>query len=147
MPRYRKIGELPTGALSYSCKCVDGKCTNCGDCCTDLLPLSKQELDSIVRYAKTHKLKEHRQAPFFNPEATDMTCPFRNAYTKKCEIYPVRPLICRSFSCAKPLDVAERDRDEIHKTRQVVSLRYEVFGNTEVVGLLTYACMKGAGLL
>lgn len=123
------------------------KCSNCGNCCVDLLPVTKGELDRLYHYAKKHGLKEHRQAPFWDPKATDLTCPFRNSHTKQCEVYPVRPLICRSFTCAKPLDVAKHDRDEIHKTRQVVSLRFEIFGNTECVSLITAACLRGAGLL
>lgn len=147
MAYYGSIQDVPPGDTTYANHCVDGKCSNCGNCCVDLLPLTKSELERLRRYACEHSLKEHRQAPFWDPNATDLTCPFRNQHTQKCEVYPVRPLICRSFTCAKPLDVAKRDRDEIHKTRQVVSLRYEVFGNTETVALLTAACMRGAGIL
>lgn len=147
MAYYGSIQEVPPGDTTYANHCVDDKCSNCGNCCVDLLPLTKNELERLRRYAREHNLKEHRQAPFWDPNATDLTCPFRNQHTQKCEVYPVRPLICRSFTCAKPLDVAKHDWDEIHKTRQVVSLRYEVFGNTETVALLTAACMRGAGLL
>lgn len=147
MAYYGSIREVPPGDTTYANNCVDGKCSNCGNCCVDLLPLTKGELQRLRRYVREHNLKEHRQAPFWDPNATDLTCPFRNQQTQKCEVYPVRPLICRSFTCAKPLDVAKRDRDDIHKTRKVMSLRYEVFGNMETVALLTVACMHGAGLL
>ena len=147
MAYYGSIHDVPPGDTTYENHCVDGKCSNCGNCCVDLLPVTKGELDKLYHYAKKHGLKEHRQAPFWDPKATDLTCPFRNSHTKQCEVYPVRPLICRSFTCAKPLDVAKHDRDEIHKTRQVVSLRFEIFGNTECVSLITAACLRGAGLL
>lgn len=147
MAYYGSIQDALRAIPPMPINCVDGKCSNCGNCCVDLLPLSKNELERLRRYAREHILKEHRQAPFWDPKATDLTCPFRNQHTQKCEAYPVRPLICRSFTCAKPLDVAKHDRDEIHKTRQVMSLRYEVFGNTETVALLTAACMRGAGIL
>ena len=29
----------------------------------------------------------------------DLTCPFRNNKERKCDIYEVRPKICRSFIC------------------------------------------------
>ena len=147
MAYYGSIHDVPPGDTTYGNHCVDGKCSNCGNCCVDLLPVTKGELDRLYHYAKKHGLKEHRQAPFWDPKATDLTCPFRNSHTKQCEVYPVRPLICRSFTCAKPLDVAKRDRDEIHKSREVVSLRFEIFGNTECVSLITAACLRGAGLL
>lgn len=147
MAYYGSIQEAPPADATYENNCVDGKCSNCGNCCTDFLPLTKGELDRLYNYAKSHGLKEHRQAPFWDKNATDLTCPFRNQQTQKCEVYPVRPLICRSFTCAKPLDVAKHDRDEIHKARKVMSLRYEIFGNPECVALLTAACLRGAGLL
>lgn len=147
MSYYGSIKDLPPGEKTYANNCVNGQCSNCGNCCVDLLPLTKGELERLRQYARKHNLKEHRQAPFWDPKATDLTCPFRNQHTKKCEVYPVRPLICRSFSCAKPLDEALRERDKIHETREVMSLRYEVFGNLESVALITSACLRGAGLL
>ena len=147
MSYYGSVKDLPPGEKTYANNCVNGQCSNCGNCCVDLLPLTKGELERLRQYARKHNLKEHRQAPFWDPKATDLTCPFRNQHTKKCAVYPVRPLICRSFNCAKPLDEALRDRDQIHETREVVSLRYEVFGNLECVAFITSACLRGAGLL
>ena len=80
---------------------VDDKCSNCGNCCSNHLPISKAEIKEIRKYIKTYKIKEQKR---FVPSATpmiDMFCPFRNHTTRKCEIYPVRPKCCRLFLCNK----------------------------------------------
>lgn len=136
MGHYRSITELPAAEDCYSNHCVDGKCSHCGECCADLLPLTPGELEIIKRYVKKHKVKEHRQAPFYDRNATDPTCPFRNQQTQRCDIYSARPLICRHFICSKTLMDARNDRDLIHSSRKVYSLRYEIFGNPECLKLL-----------
>ena len=87
----------------------NGKCTQCGECCANLLPMTDEEIEIIRKYVKKHNIKEHRH---FLPLATptiDMTCPFLNdsKKTEKCDIYKVRPRICKDFSCCpserKPL--------------------------------------------
>lgn len=147
MAYYGRMEDLPPAEVRYQNNCVDGKCSDCGNCCVDLLPLTKGELEIIKRYAKKHELKPHRQAPFWDPKATDFSCPFRNQHTKSCDIYPARPQICRSFSCAKPIADAIHDRDEIHKGRKVYSLRYEIFGISDCVDLIAAVCAKRSGLV
>ena len=142
MGYYGSVMEIPKGADRYSCHCEDGKCSGCGECCTDVLPLTDRELKIIKDYAKAHGLKEHRQAPFFDPGAIDFTCPFRNQIEHRCDIYPVRPKICRSFICSKPLGEAHMERDRIYIGRREHSLRYEVFGNSEVLDFITRILMR-----
>lgn len=74
----------------------NGKCSNCGECCSNLLPLSEREIRTIKSYIKRNKIKEQRHNARVG---TDMTCPFRDEANKKCLIYSVRPQICRSFMC------------------------------------------------
>ena len=136
MSYYGNYKGLPKDGEAYSCNCVGGKCSNCGECCTDLLPLTAKELRRIRAYARENGLAEHRQAPFFDRGATDLTCPFRNQQTHRCDIYPARPLICREFICTKSLKAAHKDRDKIHSTRRSYSLRWEVFGNRETLDFL-----------
>ncbi len=83
----------------------DGKCSKCGECCTNLLPMSEDEVRTIRRYIKKHNIKEQKHsypAPLANPPAMDLTCPFldESKESDKCVIYPVRPEICRSFICS-----------------------------------------------
>lgn len=144
MAYFGKFTDIPKAEDRYSNHCVDGKCVHCGECCADLLPLTPGELEIIRRYVKKHNVQEHRQAPFWNRNATDLTCPFRNQQTQRCDIYPARPLICKEFICSKSLMDAHNDRDLIHKSRKVYSLRYEIFGNSECLQLLTAVCMEAA---
>lgn len=142
MAYYGSYLDLPPDGTAYSNNCIDGKCSNCGECCADLLPLTDAEARKVKRYAKAHNLKEHRQAPFFDPKAVDLTCPFRNEQTKRCDVYPVRPLICRAFVCTKSLQQAQHDRDLVHETRSVHSMRMDVFGNPETINFLQSVVTK-----
>lgn len=144
MPHYDSIMDVPSPEERYSNNCIDGKCSHCGECCADLLPLTKGELEILKRYARKHNLKEHRQSPFWDPKATDLTCPFRNQQTKRCDVYPVRPLICKSFICSKKLMDAHEDRDLISASRKTYSLRWEIFGNPECIELIAGVCLKAA---
>ena len=77
------------------------KCTQCGACCSNLLPMTAEEIDTIRKYIKKHNIKEHRHIlPLANP-TLDLTCPFLNDSkpNEKCDIYEVRPRICRDFIC------------------------------------------------
>lgn len=131
---YGKAADKPGD--TYRCNCVDGKCSGCGGCCTDMLPLTAKELQRIKIYAREHNLQEHRQAPFFDPGAVDLTCPFRNEVEQRCDIYPVRPKICRNFICSKPRSVVLAERDRITAGRKTYSLRWEIFGNPESLDYL-----------
>ena len=144
MGHYGSVLDIPKSEERYTCHCVDGKCSGCGECCTDMLPLTSRELQRIRMYAKAHNLQEHRQAPFFDPGAVDFTCPFRDQEKRRCDIYPVRPEICRSFICTKALEVARADRDKIYQGRREHSLRYEVFDNPEVVAFIAGIIIRGA---
>ena len=141
---YFKLEELPDHVGNYANNCIDGVCSGCGECCVDLLPVTPAEISRLREYVRKHNVKEHRQAPFFDQNATDLSCPFRNQQTKTCEVYPVRPYICRSFICSKTREDAVRDRDLIHKDRAVHSLRWEVFENPEaLVFIMAVATAKG----
>ena len=133
---YLKLKDVPECADQYANHCVDGKCSGCGECCVDILPVTPAEISRIKEYVQKHNIKEHRQAPFYDPNATDLSCPFRNPQTKKCDIYPARPYICRTFICSKAKEDAHRDRNLLYSDRREHSLRYEVFGNTESLDLL-----------
>ncbi len=133
MSYYGSFGNMPRGTEVYTCNCVEGHCSGCGECCSDLLPLTDAELRTLKDYAQRHRLREHRKAPFFDRGAVDFTCPFRNEAERKCEVYSVRPQICRAFICSKDLRSAEEDRDLISQHRSSRSLRWEIFGNDETV--------------
>ena len=81
-----------------------GICTGCGQCCSNLLPMTDVEIQNIRRYIIKHGIKPHEHSyNFLSEPVTDLTCPFLDdsKSKEKCMIYPVRPQICRSFNCHK----------------------------------------------
>lgn len=82
----------------------NGVCTGCGQCCSDMLPLTKSDITRITKYINANNIKpiSHIPAILANP-AIDMVCPFMDESVpnkRHCVIYPVRPVICRYFICS-----------------------------------------------
>ena len=80
----------------------NGKCSQCGNCCSKYLPVTQHEINTIKQYIKNHNIGKapHGLAILKNP-TFDLCCPFLDMTKKKnkCSIYPVRPQICREFIC------------------------------------------------
>ena len=49
------IADMKAGVNDFT---VDGKCSNCGQCCSNYLPVGKREIENIKRYIKKHNVKE-----------------------------------------------------------------------------------------
>ena len=80
---------------------VNDKCSNCGGCCSRLLPMTKSEVKTIKRFIKGKSLKimPERQKSCFGTQI-NFWCPFLDLSAEhKCQIYPVRPAICKLYSC------------------------------------------------
>ena len=106
--------------------CKDGKCSQCGNCCSNLLPMSQKEVDVIHRYIKKHHIKECKHLLPVAKPAFDMTCPFRDNDRKICTIYEVRPEICKQFICDNE-QRAKHNRKLLGQTRNVVDVRSEFY--------------------
>lgn len=108
----------------------DGKCTGCGACCSTLLPVSGKEIKEIRRYIKKNHIQEQQHNYPVKNLGLDLTCPFLNDSKKnnKCEIYPVRPEICRSFMCNDPHG-AQKNKKLLHKKYEPVDMRELFFGD------------------
>ena len=95
----RMIKDFNNGTYDFTKK---GKCTGCGACCSNLLPMTDDEIVVIKQYVKANNIKEqsHIVAPLATP-TIDLTCPFldNSKSCDKCAIYEVRPKICRDFIC------------------------------------------------
>ena len=79
-----------------------GICIGCGECCSNLLPMTDSEVVTIRRYIIKHGIRQRvRKMNFLSDPVMDMTCPFLDdsKVKDKCTIYPVRPQICKSFNC------------------------------------------------
>ena len=110
---------------------VNGKCSQCGKCCSDLLPMSEKEIREIRRFINKNSITECKHLlPTANP-CMDMTCPFLDTDKKseKCRIYPVRPAICRQFICDSEKR-AKHNRELLRQTRRIVDVRSEFFNDS-----------------
>ena len=94
----KMVMDMEHGVYNFT---ENGKCTQCGECCSNFLPMTQEEIDTIKSYIKQHKIKECKRLFPTAKETIDLTCPFLDMAKKaeKCRIYEVRPRICRDFIC------------------------------------------------
>lgn len=80
----------------------NGKCIECGSCCSRYLAMTNKEINTIRKYIEKNKIEQQKHSlNVLAGRYFDATCPFLDD-TKpnhKCSIYPVRPEICREFKC------------------------------------------------
>lgn len=106
----------------------NGKCSGCGNCCANFIPVSAGEIERIRRYVKKNGIKEQlRRFPTAEP-MFDMMCPFRDESRKVCTIYEVRPAVCRDFLCDKPDEELKANKALYHGKYSVVDMRAVFFG-------------------
>ena len=120
----------------------NGKCSNCGNCCSNMLPLSEKEINHIKKYIKLHNIKEQRHNAMVG---IDMTCPFRDEANKKCLIYEVRPQICRQFMCNHTKEDIMRAKMDFHLINRVVCMRHEFFNSTEDLEFMLFMANQMRG--
>jgi hypothetical protein len=122
----------------YDCT-KNGKCSGCGDCCSNILPLMKKEIEEIKKYIKEHDIKRQEHRSFFlSADTIDMVCPFCDTTKElKCTIYPVRPSICKIFLCS---NAAKRRVHLSDAGRRDINMSKVFFGGGETVGL--YECTR-----
>lgn len=117
------IDEMNSGVYDFT---DNGKCTQCGACCSRYLPMTQKEADVIHRFVKKHDIKEFKHLFPVSNDTFDMTCPFMDdsKQKEKCRIYPVRPEICKQFICSK-----EKKPFNGHwQQYSVVDMRKEFYG-------------------
>ena len=106
----------------------NGKCSCCGQCCGDILHLSRAEIKRIDNYLKQHKVEATPRCILVD---YDNTCPFRDNKEKKCKIYEVRPEICRVYMCNKSAKEAYEKREFTNKGKLTRSMRNLFFNDTK----------------
>lgn len=132
------LNRTPTDSDIVDRTC-DHKCSCCGSCCTEFIPLTRKEVNTIKDYLKAHPEIKGNWLSNEDTENLYAFCPFLNKDTDRCDIYPVRPFVCRDFKCDKSMDKIELNRrryaeraeynsfikkDDVH-----VSLHYLFFGD------------------
>ena len=121
------IDDMKNGVYDFT---ENGECSNCGSCCSNILPITVGEEKRIRAYMKSHSIKEQKRLFPTAMPIFDMTCPFRNNAERKCEIYEVRPAICRDFRCDKPQKGSWGSKDLLNRSKKyrVVEMRKMFFG-------------------
>jgi len=66
------------------------ECSKCGECCSEMLPLTDGEVAAIEEYIHAHEVEPRRQSAY---------CPFLDLGSRLCRIYEIRPAICRICDC------------------------------------------------
>lgn len=116
------IQDMQNGVYNFT---DSGKCSSCGNCCSNILPMSKDELKRIKKYVRKHHIQDTSK----NEQADiNMVCPFRDNEKRICTIYKVRPLICSDFKCDKPQKQIKATRDFMYDRFMTVLVREEIFG-------------------
>lgn len=115
------LKDIKHGVYNFT---QNGKCISCGNCCTALLPMTKEELKTIQRFVK----RKHLQIEKHTGADLDLTCPFRNEEKRICMVYNIRPQICRDFKCDKPQKKIDdtKEKFEYDNRYSVLNLR-EIF--------------------
>ena len=92
----RMAREDPAGflkavsGLAHRRKC--NGCRACADKCAGPIAMWREEAEAIADFAAAHGID--LAGP---PDDEWQPCPFLEAASRRCLIYPVRPLICRLF--------------------------------------------------
>lgn len=113
--------EMERGVHDYT---KGGKCSECGRCCSTLLPMSKNEERVIRKYIKKHHIEPVKRVLPTRRDCIDLVCPFLDfgANEKKCLIYPVRPKICKVFQCNQPPSTIRINKENFNQTRQIYNM-------------------------
>lgn len=111
------IQELIFGSINNIVDCsINGQCSKCGECCSNFLPVSQNEVDKIQKYVIENKIRPQKQMLVMKKT---LTCPYFDG--KKCLIYEVRPLICKEFYCYKKVNT-ESARKLMAEKRTTVNM-------------------------
>lgn len=97
----------------------NGRCSRCGQCCTPFIPITEQERKTIADY-----IKEHNIQPANHKDGDNywVLCTFYDIHKHQCNIYPVRPMVCREYLCSKSDKI-------LHKNRLYYDERADYNGN------------------
>lgn len=103
--------------MNFECKC-------CGKCCSNILPLTENEIKTMKKLAK----KENK---LLLDKDWYMRCPFLNN-DNLCDIYENRPTICKEYDCYKfenGLFTNKMLQNIQDNKYRVVNIRKEIFNN------------------
>ena len=120
------LSDFAAGVVDYT---DNGTCSGCGNCCTNILPVSEAEIRAIRNYIRKHNIKEEKFLPPVSGPVINMLCPFRSEKERGCNIYPVRPAICREFQCDRAKGMTGPNPGLFDQKRRIVLMREEFYGH------------------
>lgn len=112
---------------------INGVCSKCGNCCSDILPLSTTEIHRIHKYIHQNGIEESKHLLPLARQALDLTCPFRDNGKRICTIYEIRPEICHQFICDSE-QRAKNNRELLKVGRKIYSMRKVFFCDQNTIG-------------
>ena len=121
------LGEILKNVIEGNVKITDnsvcGVCSKCGECCTNILPVSQKEIDKIQEYVIENNIQPQKQMLVMQNR---LTCPYYNG--KKCLIYEIRPLICKEFYCYKKpnIEMAKKFAEDKYITVDMWGIAEEI---------------------
>ena len=87
--------------------------------------MTKSEVSRIKQYISKNNIRPVIRKPLITNVITiDMMCPFYD--NKKCNIYPIRPYVCKHFTCNKKLQTDHNLK--ILSKLEVYDVRQTFFG-------------------
>ena len=118
----------------------DGKCSGCGNCCTNYLPLTDAEFRQLKRWVRRKQFVPKPATSVSGVDHVlssgddfttsnwiiDATCPFLDKETNRCVCYDTRPEICRVFSC-HDVSLGRQELPKYAAKMQIHNLRRELF--------------------
>lgn len=91
----------------------NGKCSGCGECCSNTIPLFLPEIKRIKKAIKDYNIT-YDYKDFITPEGIHMLCPFLDTKTKRCKLhqidYNLKPEVCKKFSCGNSDKIINKNR-------------------------------------
>lgn len=93
-----------------------GKCPEgCNMCCSNTLAVSKEEIEKIRKYLRTHDVEIKNRNSVLGGYVDK--CPFVKD-DGRCGIYEVRPEICRYFFCKRELESGQFN----HEGKSIINM-------------------------
>lgn len=98
----------------------NGSCSKCGECCSPFIPITWKEYKRIKKY-----INENNINPINIREGNNVyiKCTFYDRKNKRCNVYPVRPEVCKRFMCSYK-------QEKININRKYFDERAEINGKT-----------------
>lgn len=108
------INKVP-GDLEFENKCCNHKCSGCGSCCGEYLPLRKKDEFRINDFLIANPDFKPSFSIHNDTKNLYVICPFLDEKTNKCRIYDIRPYVCRDFKCDRNKELLKKKRYEYAK--------------------------------